>query len=44
MFKDHTCYNYWDIYFDDKRARVDETFTYLVEGYDYHTKNVLVMV
>lgn len=44
MFKDHTSYNYWDIYFDDKRARVDETFTYLVEGYDYHTKNVLMMV
>ena len=43
LFKDHTSYNYWDIYLDDKYGRIDECFTYLIEGYDYRNQDILLM-
>lgn len=44
LFKDHTSYNYFDIHFDDKYARVDEKFTYVIENHDYHNQYILEMV
>lgn len=43
LLDDHTSYNEWDIYFDSYMARMDENFKYLIEGYDYHTQNILLM-
>ena len=43
LLNDHTSYNEWDIYFDSYMARLDENFKYLIEGYDYHTQNILLM-
>lgn len=43
VFKDHTSYNYFDIYFDDKFARIDEEFTYLLEGHKYRNQKILIM-